>query len=109
MANDGGLLRGTSVGIFRALDAIIGVGDCGSLGAFGGVVLLKGLRPDNRGERKGFERVFVATLRRRRLVSWAIDWESRERLDAGVFVGLAMVILSSESVSTIAMVASVDV
>lgn len=62
-----------------------------------------GFRADNRGERKGFERVFAATPRRRRFASRATVMGSICRFGGGVFVRVDS---SSDSVSTIVGLAS---
>lgn len=60
---------------------------------------LVSFRVDNRGERKGFERVFAAMPRRRRFASRATVTGSIWRFGGGVFVGVDS---SSDAVSTIA-------
>lgn len=67
-----------------------------------GVGVLVGFRVDNRGERKGFERVFAAMPRRRRFASRATVTGSICRFGGGVFVRVDS---SSDAVSTIARLA----
>lgn len=62
----------------------------------GGVLI--DFRVDNRGDRKGFERVFVAIPRRRRFASRATVTGSIWRFGGGVFVRVDS---SSDAVSTI--------
>lgn len=69
LANAIGLFRVAGGGL-RGLQGVVSVGEGGDPdGTEAGVLI--GFRADNRGERKGFERVFVAMPRRRRFASLA--------------------------------------
>lgn len=78
------------------MQGVVSVGEGGDPdGTEAGVLI--GFRADNRGERKGFERVFVAMPRRRRFASLATLMGSIWRFGGGVFVRVG----SSSDVSTI--------
>lgn len=87
----------------RGLQGVVSIEEGGD--PVGGVLI--DFRVDNRGERKGFERVFVAIPRRRRFASRATVTGSIWRFGGGVFVRVDS---SSDAVSTIVRLAScVDV